>query len=181
MTPAGYMFKKVVTRPDWLKADHIKDIYSVSGCISENFGDCIKYWQHNGYWLFNQPSDMDGILARECADRRGLRLFFYDVHELEYDETEKVWSAFAPEASLVTSVARPASARLEGFDVVSFALGAGPECSPLSCNSMAQSNPVNEHCLFATFAAAKRALEDGTFDDSEPGPFRIFAVYSVLE
>lgn len=180
MTPAGYIFKKVVQQPDWLKADHVKDLYSVSGCISENFGDYIKYWQHNGYWLFNRPSDMDDIIAKERLDRSELRLFFYEVHQLEYDETNKRWSSFEPEASLVTSVARPTSAHLEGFDIVSFAAGTGPECSPLSCNSLAQSIPVNEHCLFTTFAEAKHALEDGTFNDSEPGPFRIFAVYSVM-
>jgi len=66
-----------------------------------------------------------------------------------------------------------------GFDVVSFSQQNSPECSPLSCNALAQSTPVNRHCLLATFEDAVTALEAGRFDNSEPGPFRIFAVYSV--
>ena len=38
---------------------------------------------------------------------------------------------------------------------------------------------VNQHCLFNTQSEAKEALESGKFNDSEPGPFRIFAVYLV--
>ena len=30
MTPAGYMAKKVMRRPDWLQADSVEDVYSVS-------------------------------------------------------------------------------------------------------------------------------------------------------
>ena len=36
MRPAGYMAKKVVRRPDWLQADSVEDVYSVSGCISRH-------------------------------------------------------------------------------------------------------------------------------------------------
>ena len=53
MVPAGYMAKRVVARPDWLPAERVSTIYSVSGCVSNNFADYINLWQHNGYWLFN--------------------------------------------------------------------------------------------------------------------------------
>ena len=56
-----------------------------------------------------------------------------------------------------------------------------PECSGLSCNSIAQHVEVNEHGLFASLEKAKAALERGFFDRSEPGPFRIFAIYWVDE
>jgi hypothetical protein len=75
-------------------------------------------------------------------------------------------------------VAIPKIKQLEGFDVVSFSLQNSPECSPLSC-SLAQIIPVNRHCLLATFEEAVTALEAGLFDQSEPGPFRFFAVYTV--
>jgi hypothetical protein len=35
------------------------------------------------------------------------------------------------------------------------------------------------HWLVPSFDAAVRALESGSFDNSEPGPYRIIAVYSV--
>jgi hypothetical protein len=55
MIPVGYMAKRVCRTPDWLGAPHVIDVYSVSGCISENFADYIQYWRHNGYWLFDSP------------------------------------------------------------------------------------------------------------------------------
>ena len=106
-------------------------------------------------------------------------MFYYEVYESEFDEDEKAWSAFDPEKSFETSVVKPNTAKLEGFDVVSFSTGNNPECSPLSCNSLAGVIPVNQNCLFASFAEAKEALEVGKFIDSDHGPYRIFAVYSV--
>jgi len=38
---------------------------------------------------------------------------------------------------------------------------------------------VNEHCLMRNFDEAKAALEERRFSGAEPGPYRIFAVYSV--
>ena len=48
MLPAGYMAKRIESRPDWLKSDGVKDLYSLSGCISKYFCDYIPYWKHNG-------------------------------------------------------------------------------------------------------------------------------------
>jgi hypothetical protein len=179
MIPAGYMLKQVLPRPSWIKTAAVNDIFAVSSCCSKDFADYINYWRHNGYWLFNKPADMDEIATTERADRSTLKLFYYEVYESEFDEDEKAWSAFDPEKSFETNVVKPNTAKLEGFDVVSFSNGNSPECSPLSCNSLADEIPVNQHCLFASFAEAKEALEVGKFIDSEPGPYRIFAVYSV--
>lgn len=55
MIPAGYMAKKVVNKPDWLKANGVDDINSVSGCLSKDFADYITFWKHNGYWFFDLP------------------------------------------------------------------------------------------------------------------------------
>jgi hypothetical protein len=172
------MLKSVEARPSWIKSNAVTDIYSVSSCISGDFTVYVTYWRHNGFWLFNKPSDMDDIMAQEGKTRDGLKLFYYEVYEHQFDENEMRWSSFAPEASLVTNVEKPVSARLEGYDVVSFSIGT-PECSPLSCNSLGDDLPVNAHCLFETFREAKDALEAGKFKNSEPGPFRIFSVNSV--
>ena len=179
MIPVGYMLKRVLARPSWIKTDSVADIFAVSPCCSENFTDYFSYWRHNGFWLFNKPSDMDYIVAREGISRDGLKLFYYEVYERQFDEDEIRWSNFAPDASFVTNAEKPRTARLEGFDVVSFASGTSPACSPLSCNSLADELPVNPHCLFETFQEARDALDAGRFNNSEPGPFRIFSVYSV--
>ena len=49
MVPGGYIVKRVVSKPDWLKANGVEDIYAVSGCISKDFTDYIKLWKHNSY------------------------------------------------------------------------------------------------------------------------------------
>ena len=181
MVPVGYLYKKVVARPDWLKADDVIDICSLSGCISEDFADYINYWKHNGYWLFDTPKIIEDIAKNEGIDLSGTVLFYFEAYEYEYefDEDSKEWTAFTPEPSFVTDVQEPLSKHLEGFDVTTFTVHTSPECSPLSCNSLATTIPVNEHCLFNTFEEAKEALEGGLFKNSEPGPYRIFAVYTL--
>jgi hypothetical protein len=180
MIPAGYLYKKVAARPEWLKAGNVADIYSLSGCISEDFADYVNFWKHNGYWLFDSPEVITEIAVSAGIDLSGTTLFYYEVYEYEFDEDTKAWSEFPPEPSFTTDVREPAFKHLEGFDVVTFTARTSPECSPLSCNSLAAEIPVNRHCLFDTFDAAKAALESGLFRNSEPGPYRIFAVYTLI-
>ncbi|MEL6790759.1 MAG: hypothetical protein AAFO78_09325 [Pseudomonadota bacterium] len=179
MTPAGYMLKTVLPRPSWINNQDVNDIFAISSCCSKDFADYIKYWRHNGYWLFNKPADMDQIIFREGVDRSKLTLFYYEIYEYQFDEDERVWTRFDIEKSFETNVVKPNSATLQGVDVVSYSVGTNPECSPLSCNSLADEFPVNSHCLFSTFSEAKEMLESGRFDNCEPGPFRIFSIYLV--
>jgi len=181
--PAGYMAKKVIPRPDWVQPErapaNVTDIYSVSGCISEDFLDYIEFWRHNGYWFFNTPRVIVDLLRESRVDASGLKWFYYEVYEKQFDEEAKSWVDFQPEASFSTDILPPREKKFEGFDVVSFSAGTSPECSPLSCNNLAERIPVNGHCLMETFEDAKAELEVGAFDESEPGPYRIFAVYSI--
>ena len=179
MIPAGYMAKHVVARPDWLKANRVIDVYSVSNCVSDDFADYINYWKHNGYWLFNSPEAIRGFAAEHALDLMDTRLFYYELHEFEYEEDEKSWKQFGPESSFETHVSQPDAKTLEGYDVVTFYAHTSPECSPLSCNSLATEIETNKHCLLPSFDRAKELLEEGKFGNSEPGPYRIFSVYSV--
>ncbi len=179
MIPAGYMAKKVVKKPDWLEADNVRDIYSVSGCVSEPFADYIDFWRHNGYWFFDSPKIIASLAREKAISLEGTPLFYYEVHELEYHEDNSKWLGFGPEKSFKTDVAVPAKKILEGFDIVTFSAGTSPECSPLSCNYLAREIKTNLHCLLDSFDEAKQSLESGKFRNSEPGPLRIFAVYST--
>jgi hypothetical protein len=179
MIPVGYMYKKVVSRPNWIQSDLVDDIYSVSGCISEDFCDYINYWKHNGFWFFNAPIIMEQIAQKVGLNTSTMYLFYYEILEEEFNENSKKWSKFKPESSFPTSVERPLNIRIEGYDVTTFSLGNRAECSPLSCNGLAEKLPVNRHCLFDSFDTAKQFLEAGRFDNSEAGPFRIIAVYRV--
>jgi hypothetical protein len=179
MIPVGYMAKRVSVRPECIKAEGVADIYSVSGCISENFADYIKYWKHNGYWFFDSPEIIIQLAQQNSIDLTGTRLFFYEVHELEFDDAQGQWKTFHPEPSFTTQIVLPKEKALEGYDIVSFYVRTSAECSPLSCNSLATEVETNQHCLLDSFEQARQLLEDGKFKDAEPGPYRIFAVYST--
>jgi hypothetical protein len=179
MIPVGYMAKRVSVRPDWIKAERVADIYSVSGCISKDFGDYINYWKHNGYWFFDSPEIIVLLARQNSIDLTGTKLFFYEVHELEFDDVGGHWTTFQPEPSFTTQVVLPAERALEGYDVVTFSVRTSAECSPLSCNSLASVVETNQHCLLPSFERAQLLLEGGKFKNTEPGPYRIFAVYST--
>jgi hypothetical protein len=178
MISVGYLAKSVVQQPDWLKAPAVKDIYSVSSHISANFMDYIPFWRHNGYWLFDTPQVIQELAVENNVSLEDLIFFYYEAHEQEFDEEIKQWLDFEPEA-FPTHVIPPTQWEFHGYDVVTFSVGTSPECSPLSCNHLASEIGTNSHCLFGSFETAKESLEVGKFDHCEPGPFRIFAVYTV--
>jgi len=179
MIPVGYMAKRVASKSDWLQNDQVEDVFSVSNCISDDFADYIEYWQHNGYWFFDSPEIIRMLATTHDLHLEGTKLFYYEVFEYQCYEDGSEWESFEPYDSIITNVKTPANKVLEGFDVVSFSQRNAPECSYLSCNHMAEKIKVNFHCLIKTFAEAKSLLSQGAFKGCEPGPCRIFGVYSV--
>lgn len=179
MIDAGYMAKSVSAKPVDLDISGVNDIFSVSSCISDDFADYINFWAHNGCWLFDSPDIILELAKIHAIDLTGMTLFFYQIFEFEWSEQDHAWREFTPESTFPTSVIPPQKCHLEGFDVATFWSGNTAECSPLSCNGLAAEIPVNTHCLISSFDDAKRFLEEGKFNHSEPGPFRIFAIYSV--
>jgi hypothetical protein len=113
----------------------------------------------------------------------GLKLFYYEAHEHEYDAEQDAWTPLEPEPSLITDVVPPPYKTLEGFDITTrFLRGLFPECSPLACNGYAESIATNAHCLLRTVEEAFQVLQSGPHDAQffgEPGPYQIVAVYSV--
>jgi len=173
------MYKKVGSISDWLEAVDVVDIYSVSSCISADFCDYINFWNHNGFWLFNNLKIMEDLASENEISLDGLTPFYYRIHPFQWVARENKWIPFEPEASFGTDVVEPVTSNLEGFDVVTFYAQTSAECSPLSCNGLAQTVPVNEHCLLDSFESAKNALETGGPTFGEPGPYRIFEVRTL--
>ncbi|MBK1870978.1 hypothetical protein [Taklimakanibacter albus] len=180
MIPAGYMAKFVADRPDWLGAARVKDVYSVSACVSSWFvDDCHTEWKHNGFWLFDSIDVIREIAAKKSVDLKDTRFFYYEIYERQFDDEGREGPLQAPHHTAAANVTVPGIKTLEGFDAVTFYAGAGPECSPLSCNSMALKLSVNQHCLLPSLEEAIAHLKRGAFKDCEPGPYRIFSVFSV--
>jgi hypothetical protein len=179
MIPVGYMAKRVSARPQWIGAERVVDVYSVSNCVSNDFADYVDDWKHNGYWFFDSPEVIRTLARERAIDLAGTTLFFYEVYEREYKDAESQWKSFKAEPAFPTRVILPSGKTLEGYDVVTFSTGTSAECSPLSCNSLATEVETNLHCLLPSLERAQHLLETGTFNGTEPGPYRIFAVYSV--
>jgi hypothetical protein len=179
LRPAGYFAKKIATRPEWLADTSVRDIYSISGCISEDFADYVNFWKHNGYWLFDAPSLIEDVARQANVSLDECEFFYYEAYELEFDRRSQTWAAYDPEKDFPLAVQGPEHPVLQGFDVATHSMRNMPECSPLSCNGLATEIPVNEHCLFATLDEAIAAIERGGFEHGEPGPLRIFAVFKI--
>lgn len=179
MIPLGYMLKNLASPvPDWVGGPNVTTVHSLSNCVSPDFGDYIPLWQHNGWWLFD-TADKARIAATSMGKPiESLKLFYYEAFHQQFDEATAAWETFEPE-DFPTNVVPPCASTLSGFDVVTYCVGTSPECSPLSCNGLATSIPVNQKCLFDSFDEAVFALERGSFREAEPGPYRIIAVYSV--
>jgi hypothetical protein len=134
------MFKRVGAPPKSLyaSAPHVADVYSLSCHGADDFADYIKFWRHNGYWLFDSPAIMRALAMEQSISLDGLKLFYYEAHDVQYDEESGTWGSFEPEAheSFTTKVWPPKVRTLEGYDVVTFSVGSAPECSPLSSRSI---------------------------------------------
>jgi hypothetical protein len=178
MIPLGYMAKRVMAGMEWLNASQVLQIYSVSSCISEDFGKWIDAWKHNGYWFFDSPQLINTAAAELKIDLSGTTFLYYEGYAQEYDP-ESGWAAYQPNPYFPVQVIPPEKKILRGFDVVTFSHDNSAECSPLSCNGLAAEMPVNEFCLLNSLEEAKALLEAGRFTHSEPGPYRILAVYAV--
>lgn len=181
MIPLGYMLKSVAApAPEWMNAPAVEAVHSLSNCVSSDFADYIPLWEHNGWWLFDSPQAIMAAAQGQDIAPNDLDLFYYEAFDLQYEDEHNFWQPI-PAPELPTNVQPPPSAKLSGFDVVTFYAGTSPECSPLSCNGLAADIQTNEHCLFHSFDDAHAAIEGGAFKDSEPGPYRIIAVYKVAK
>ena len=177
MIPVGYMAKLVHKRPDRFQPPHVVNLYSVSNCNCEDFTDYIKYWKHNGYWFFDSPEIIKSVARENSIQLEGTSLFYYEAYEKEFDG--ECWLPWTVDPSFTTNVNLPSNKHLEGFDVVNFTARTSPECSGLSCSTLGEKLRTNAHCLFSSFDEAMTNVSNGAFNESEPGPYRIFAVYSL--
>ena len=177
MIPVGYLAKRIpVQAPDWMKAPGVRSVYSVSACVNTDVTEDIPRWEQNGYGLFNSPEEIRLIARTHGLDLQEAKLFYYEAFEYEFDGGE--WYPTKPDPNYESVVLEAQKKVLEGFDVVAICDGPASH-SPLSCNGLAAEVSTNEHCLFATQQEAEDSLVSGRFEHAEPGPYRIYAVYST--
>jgi hypothetical protein len=174
-TLIGYFAKLNRKGTDWLKSVLVEEICSASHCMSGCEWDWINEWRHNELWVFDSPALALGVVPEE--KRKKIDLYAYWLFSVRFIEGQR--EAFAiPE---VNPVPMDESFENLGFDLVSRSCGNSFECSPLSCNGVAEVVPTNRYCLLDSFKGALAlgpTLEaPGQPLRGEPGPYYIIEVW----
>lgn len=179
----GYLAKKVVKRPDWIRSRNVSEICSVSGCISPAPEHGIERWTHNGFGLYNTERLAWDTVPIGEADQ--YTLFAYRMLPLRFDKDGM--HEFDPQAELglMGSKAEPGTLLDEaqiaaytslGYDVVSRSCGTWFECSPLSCNGLEAERKVNAYCLLDSVDEAIDLAKECGLTEPEPGPYHVLEV-----
>jgi len=170
----GYFPKRIVPRPDWLKVSSVFDICSVSECMSSGPEDWINHWRHNDLWVYD-TEEIAWSIVRDQSKTGVYAIPAYRMVPLLFDSGKAEVLDIPPLSVQELS----ADFQFLGFDVVSRSQGANFECSPLSCNGVAETEPVNAHCLVDDEETALRLAL--TFSSGaigcEPGPYRVLEVW----
>jgi hypothetical protein len=173
MIDAGYFARRVAPAPEHLGAPGVREICSVSECMSPGADDWISAWRHNGFGWFNLVADAVSVVPE--ARRGEFRLFAYRIHPDVFQGPARVTVSLPGD---VHPEPLPEGFRSIGFDSASrsSAEGLSLECSPLSCNGLAAELPVNEHCLFPSLAAAIAGAQRFAAEQPEPGDYYVVEV-----
>jgi hypothetical protein len=94
MIPVGYMAKRISPAPEGLALPEVRDVYSVSDCVNDDFADYVNFYQHNSWWFFNSPDVIHSTSREHSIDLGDTHLFYYEVYELEYHKGH--WRSFSP-------------------------------------------------------------------------------------
>lgn len=148
----------------------IREVASVSECISSGPDDWVQAWKHNPWGFFDSPELAWSVVPK--IHRASFRLYAYRVHALDALGNER-----PVRASDADVHALPESFEPVGYDFVSRSGGGHFECSPLSCNHLAEELETNPYCLLED---RDLAIELALGADSlrcEPGPYYVLEVF----
>lgn len=178
MIDAGYFAKRIELAPEWLKAPGVREICSVSHCISTAPPDWVQQWCHNAWGWYDSAADARSVVPR--GHEAEYRVFAYRLYP----------EVFTPGGRVPLAVPRdvrpdpiPETFQRLGFDSVSKFMDSvlGLECSPLSCNSMAAEMATNECCLFPTIDAAVAGADRFAREQPEPGDYYVVEVLELRD
>ena len=170
---AGFFMKRIEARPASLNAPDVREICSVSHCISSAPENWIQSWLHNDLGWFNRVADALTVVRPQ--ERHQYRLFAYRL-------CPEVFTAEGRAAIVLPGNVKPEAIgqgfRSLGFDSTNKTMESvlGFECSPLSCNAMAEEIRANEYCLFATLDEAIAGAERFATEQPEPGSYFVIEV-----
>jgi hypothetical protein len=166
----GFFPKRTQPVPIEFKSESIREIASVAECISPGPVEWIQHWKHNRMGFFDSQELASQVIENDPEE---YDLYAYKVFPIRCKdgETESIIITKAPGDV-------PEDYGFLGYDIVTKSLADFFECSPLSCNYLANDYEVNQFCLIDDLEAATQVLvaicQSG---NAEPGPYYLFAVY----
>lgn len=169
----GYFAKRAAPVPDYLGAVGVTELCSVSECLAKGPPGWLDAWKHNEFYFFNDAVDAWSVVPP--GDRREFHLFAYRLLPALFDEGQR------EPLVLPKLCVQPMDAAFVqlGYDAVSRSSDSLFECSPLSCNHLAETVAVNRYCLLADFDAAADLATfcSTTASRCEPGPYAVVEVW----
>jgi hypothetical protein len=182
----GYCAKKVEKRPEWLKVPNVELVCSVSNCVSSGPEGTKDYHpDRNPMWLYaNEGAAHASIQPPERAV--DFDIFAYKLLPVAFgDEGEQLdldpdgeQAAFDAASSAVEPL--PPNYERLGFDCPGKTTDwpySGFDCSPLSCNSMAEEIEVNRYCLIEDKRLALEVASHFGIEQPEPGNYYVVEVW----
>lgn len=176
MIDGGYFPKRIASRPKELDAPGVREIASVSSCISSGPENWIDHWRHNELGWFNTVADAVSVVPK--TERALYRLFAYRLEPFAYRQGNRIEIVIPTD--LRPDPIGPGFVE-RGFDAVNKSKESifGFECSPLSCNYLAVELPTNEFCLFPNRDAAVAAAQLFSIEQPEPGDYYVIQVLEL--
>lgn len=158
----------------------LRNIASVSDCLSKRPDKWVERWDFNRATFWGSEAAAWACVRDDLKPE--FKLFAYRILPLLFDTSgiekavmiDQLFPADMPELP----AAAPEYGRL-GYDIVERDVSTGMlgfGCSPLSCNGMAESIPVNAFCLFDDLETALAAARRFGVEQPEPGPYVIVEV-----
>jgi hypothetical protein len=153
-------------RKEW---EGIKEICSVSECISEGPDGWIDHWKHNELCFYNSESIALEIIPDDDAK---YDIYAYKIFPIRFNNGKI--EAYKPPFEIKCDIEDYV---FLGYDIVSKTNGSGFDCSPLSCNGAHKEFQVNEFCLIDNYEKAHCAAIEISKGNYEAGQYYIFEVY----
>ena len=173
-TLIGYFARPTMKKADWPNSNRVEEIASASTCMSGCDWDWINEWRHNDLWVFDSPDLAMGVVPED--KRASCDLYAYRMFPIRYVEGRAEEFIIPP----VEPIPLDASFEMLGFDIVSRYCGNCFECSPLSCNGLAEVVPTNRYCLLERLEDALCLAPTWEADGKtrpEPGPYYIVEIW----
>lgn len=165
----GFFPKITQQTPDWFSNKSVKEICSVSNCISSGPEGWIDQWRHNELGFYDSEALAYKVIGESPEE--------FDIYAYKFFPLRSADNKIETTALTSKTDDFPDDYEFLGYDIVSKSVADFFECSPLSCNDGAAEYEVNQFCLITNRDRAYRILLEIQEGSYEPGPYYLFEVY----